>query len=582
MVKRKNLSCFAAVALALTFLGVTLAGCGSGLLDTEDDVRITYMETTARTLSGAYEYTASAEYTLSLGNNSFSSAVVNDTKDATATEPVDVTKYFTIKLYADADETEPTIADLVDTYQLIAYAPISGSSATLTLFLTFKDAATAGAVDATTGKIADSTGHIVFRARASATANSDAVTCITNTGAIYTVTTAGISLENVVLSGTGSTTINTAIKLHLNGIFSFNKLAAGSVVGTINDGSNSGAGSEVSVLYDVAAGATEATVVYNGTGSTSVDGQKVKLAIRKSVLQQKDLTEDVNTDENDDAVWNIASDAAYAVVKASISGSGNSRPYGFNSGHLYESDMVATTAKDAPYYIEVALKNTTFSKAIAVGEDVASWIVNAPSGSKVTFYSSSENAYEADRRVLQSGDTIAILCVTPPTDAISELAYVDVAVPADCVASGTGMYATCEKFRFQVAPTIKVDKAYTITTTAGGTVNITLADGYTFAKASGSAEGIGFKDALFATNRTGTNKDSWPAITGCTWTATVGQNTAVVTIPAFDDGSTDKSKGLYLMLKLDEGSIQTADGSAVKCIPTTAGTGGSTSSIQYN
>ena len=245
-------------------------------------------------------------------------------------------------------------------------------------------------------------------------------------------------------------------------------------------------------------------------------------------------------------------------------------------------DIRATTASTRPYYVLVDLANAQFVAEITAGTEV-DWVTNAPEGCtvKVNHGHSGGNSISD----VKASETIAYLSITPSNASVFLPEYVNIHIPSSFLTVDADVYATAP-YRMQISPTPAVSGVQSVTKAQGGSVTVTLQDGYKFSDspASTTAYAYSFNNALFAAGnaRYDFNTPVY-AIPVYTWTK-VTDSTATITFGTelAGTGSTYEANSYYLEIMLPAGSIVTSDGAATTFTPSTVGTGSSTSSITFS
>lgn len=457
---------------------LALSGCKVfDSLESQDDEPISYAQISSDTLSGAYGLSARADYTVSLGNTTFSRKLIESSGDATA----NLSEYFSVALLSDSGED--VTDSLVDTEntKISALKAISSSSANIRVKLAVKENSASG----------DVSGTVQITAAKTATSSGEEVKCIMNSDAKFTLGHAGAVISDVIFSGKPEAKINTQIEVSLKG-FSFKEARAGDEIASINNSSD-----KLTALYDIEAESPSAVLIFSGTpAAASTDAITLSIDSNKLVDSNGDTIDAVITsDANENARWNIASDAGYIsnIEGAWAASTKDGKIKGLDGKAPRHSLGAAANGlagdKNYPgnvYYIDVTLEGATTTAAfesIGTAQEI-DWIKNIPSSFSATLAGSNVNG-NRDSGTTLAGAKAFTIALTRTKDSGGEIIspkFINIVIPAEMTTANKALHATSPKLWLGVSPALTLKGANKETlTSASGTKEYTVTiEGDTF------------------------------------------------------------------------------------------------------
>lgn len=457
---------------------LALSGCKVfDSLESQDDEPISYAQISSDTLSGAYGLSARADYTLSLGNTTFSRKLIESSGDATA----NLSEYFSVALLSDSGED--VTDSLVDTANttISALKAISSSSANIRVKLAVKENSASG----------DVSGTVQITAAKTATSSGEEVKCIMNSDAKFTLGHAGAVISDVIFSGKPSAKINTQIEVSLKG-FSFKEARAGDEIASINNSSD-----KLTALYDIEAESPSAVLIFSGTpAAASTDAITLSIDSNKLVDSNGDTIDAVITsDANENARWNVASDAGYIsnIEGAWAASTKDGKIKGLDGKSPRHSLGAVANGlagdKNYPgnvYYIDVTLEGATTTAAfesIGTAQEI-DWIKNIPSSFSATLAGSNVNGNRDSGTTLADAKAFTI-ALTRTKDSGGEIIspkFINIVIPAEMTTANKALHATSPKLWLGVSPalTLKGANKETLTSTSGTKEYTVTIEGDTF------------------------------------------------------------------------------------------------------
>lgn len=463
---------------------LALSGCKVfDSLESQDDEPISYAQISSDTLSGAYGLSARADYTVSLGNTTFSRKLIESSGDATA----NLSEYFSVALLSDSGEdVTDSLVDTANT-KISALKAISSSSANIRVKLAVKENSATG----------DVSGTVQITAAKAATSSGEEVKCIMNSDAKFTLGHAGAVISDVIFSGKPEAKINTQIEVSLKG-FSFKEARAGDEIASINNSSD-----KLTALYDIEAESPSAVLIFSGTpAAESTDAITLSIDSNKLMDSNGDTIDAVITsDANENARWNIASDAGYIsniegawAVSSSptdgikgLDGKAPRHSLGAVANALAgDNDFIGNV-----YYIDVTLVGATTTDAFAsigTAQEI-DWVKNLPasfSSAKLVASNAGEHPGEIKREgKTKAGSSVFTIKLTRTKDSGGEIIspkFINIVIPAEMTTANKALHATSPKLWLGVSPALTLKGANKETlTSASGTKEYTVTiEGDTF------------------------------------------------------------------------------------------------------
>ena len=429
---------------------LALSGCKVfDSLESQDDEPISYAQISSDTLSGAYGLSARADYTLSLGNTTFSSKLIESSGDATA----NLSEYFSVALLSDSGED--VTDSLVDTEntKISALKAISSSSANIRVKLAVKENSASG----------DVSGTVQITAAKTATSSGEEVKCIMNSDAKFTLG------------------------------------HAGDEIASINNSSD-----KLTALYDIEAESPSAVLIFSGTpAAASTDAITLSIDSNKLMDSNGDTIDAVITsDANENARWNVASDAGYisTIEGAWQTGTGSGKEM---KSSIPKHSMPAATNTTNPnsynsqldpigtrYYINVEITNDTLNSnfaSLGTSANVSSWIKDLPAGFSATIISSTKGSTAAANTQDGAKKFVMEIAGTSASDSVVMPKFICIHIKGEYTTSGKDLYATSPKYKIGVSPYITVNvnngsSVPTLDSTSGAVSYDVTLNGDTFAQ----------------------------------------------------------------------------------------------------